>query len=110
MRLFNVLKNLATQKIDIKRISGYQSYYLSNAGSGSLTLTKTVPYLVAVIRQNTATASYQGLYLLQVHNSSVIVPIATCSAITMSIDSNAVLSFTTTQNYMYVIAIPLITA
>ena len=99
--------NTDNLSVNPSKINGYQSAYLSSAGSSTLTLVSGSLYLIAVMRANTTASEYQGLYLAQVHNSSCIRTISGSSSITMSI-SGTTLSFTTTQNYMRVIAIPLI--
>lgn len=107
MKIFNLLKNLAQQRIQIARINGYQSSYLSSAGTTTLQLVRGVVYLVVVTRLNTSTANYQGMYFVQAHSQPSINTIFNNTAATVTINSSSLLTVTTTQNYCNVIAIPL---
>lgn len=107
MKIYNVLKNLTRNKIQISRLNGYQTLYLSSAGTGTIQLLKSCVYLVAVARLNSANSSYQGLYFVQSHTQSNIIPIITNAAATLSMNSDALLTVTTTQNYCNIIVIPI---
>lgn len=102
----NVYPQLASNSVPVNTISGYKTQYYSSGGTYTATLDSGTPYLVIVTRNNTASTSYDGLYLVVPHTSTGHVDtIKSASNVTVSISSTT-LTVTVSNNYSSIVVFP----
>lgn len=85
-------------------IQFYAQNYLADGGTTTFTLIKECAYLLVIDRLNTDTQANNGLYFIQCHNNSNILPILSANTATVTING-ATLTVTVSTKYTKVAVI-----